>query len=83
MEEYFEEVIGRNKRTMEVYVLIEPRGEGVEDGSRRYNGMRRRHFEMIKERLEREEVRVVVVAGGWEENFERCVKVVQEVIDKY
>lgn len=46
--------------------MVSPKGDGVEDGSRKYNLMRQKHFNMIKESLETHEIPYILLDGSYE-----------------
>lgn len=48
-----------------MYFLVTPRGEGVEDGSRKHTQIRKAHFEMLKENLTKYGVPFVVLDGDY------------------
>ena len=56
LADFFEEWIGRYARTYEMYLLIRPRDEGVDDGTRKHLHVREEHFHLLEAHLNRYKV---------------------------
>jgi NadR type nicotinamide-nucleotide adenylyltransferase len=63
-----------------LYLLLATDVAWVDDGTRSFGHLRERHFQMLREELERRGRPYAIVSGGWEERFRSAVASVEELL---
>jgi len=78
-ENFFTEKF-RNTKDYDLYILLKPDCEGVQDGTREFLEHRDRHYEIIKNYLIEKNLNFVVVGGDWENRFNESIIKINELI---
>lgn len=60
------------KKPYDLYILLKPDFEGVQDGTRSFLEIREQHYETIREELVLRGCNFIEVGGDWKERFEEC-----------
>ena len=72
-EQWFLKTLSEKKK-YDLYILLKPDFEGVQDGTRGFLEIRQQHYETIKLELIKRECNFIEVGGNWKERFDDCVK---------
>lgn len=75
-ENWFKEKI-KNSKKYDLYLLLKPDCEAVQDGTRVFLDNRDEHYEEIKESLKQYGCNFVEIGGSWEERFNESVKILK------
>lgn len=75
-ENWFKERISNSKK-YDLYLLLKPDCEAVQDGTRRFLEDRQEHYEEIKEKLKHYGCNFVEIGGDWNERFNESVKILK------
>ena len=65
------------KKKYDLYILLKPDFEGVQDGTRNFLDQRQQHYEVIKNELITRNCYFVEVGGNWKERFDECNKIIK------
>lgn len=77
VEEFLLNEINR-KPNYDLYILLNPDCEGVQDGTRIFLTERQRHYQIIKQFLIDRSCNFVEIDGNWDERFNKSIKVINE-----
>ena len=70
------------KKNYDLYILLKPDCEGVQDGTRSFLSERERHYQIIKNLLIERGCEFVEIEGGWKERFDKSINVINNKILK-
>jgi HTH-type transcriptional repressor of NAD biosynthesis genes len=73
VEEYFKEALN-SKPKYDLYILLSPDCEAVQDGTRNFLDERWEHYEVIKSELINRGCNFVEIGGDWKNRFDSSVK---------
>jgi len=79
VEEYFKEVLEK-KPKYDVYLLVKPDCDGVQDGTRQFLDERWKHYEMIKSELVSRGCNFVEIGGSWDNRFKESISVINDFL---
>lgn len=79
IEGFFTERIESHPK-YDVYILLKPDCDGVDDGARSFLDHRDKHYQDIKEHLEMYGCNYVEVEGSWENRFNESVNVIDALL---
>jgi HTH-type transcriptional repressor of NAD biosynthesis genes len=79
VEEYFKEVLEK-KPKYDVYLLVKPDCDGVQDGTRQFLDERWNHYEMIKSELVSRGCNFVEIGGSWDNRFKESISVINDFL---
>ena len=79
VEEFLLNEIER-KPKYDLYILLKPDFEGVQDGTRIFLNERERHYQIIKDFLIKKETNYVEIGGNWSERFYQSVTYINNLI---
>lgn len=66
-----------NSKPYDLYLLLKPDCEAIQDGTRNFLEERQQHYDRIKSELSARRYNYVEVGGDWKERFDECVKIVK------
>ena len=72
-EQWFLKTLSEKKK-YDLYILLKPDFEGVQDGTRGFLEIRQQHYETIKSELIERDCKFIEVGGNWKERFDECVR---------
>lgn len=78
VEEYFLEILEK-KPKYDLYILLKPDCEAVQDGTRNFLKERFDHYNIIKEELVKRNCKFVEVEGDWNSRYEESKKIINEL----
>lgn len=81
VSDYFEDVI-KSKPKYDLYILLSPDCEGVQDGTRQFLEDRWNHYNEIKQELTKYDRDFVEIGGDWENRFEKSKNLINDLIYK-
>jgi len=61
----------------DLYILLKPDCEGVQDGTRQFLEERIEHYEVIKTELEKYKCNFIEISGNWDERLERSIEIIK------
>lgn len=73
---YFDEVL-TTKPKYDLYILLKPDCDGVQDGTRNFLNERLDHYEVIKSEMIKRNYNFVEIGGDWEERFIKSKKIIR------
>jgi nicotinamide riboside kinase len=76
-KEYFEESI--SKSHYDLYILMNPDCEPIQDGTRRYLDSRLEHYDQLKSHLIKFGKNWVEVGGSWENRYTESKKAISDL----
>lgn len=76
IEQHFIDKI-HNKPKYDLYILLKPDCDGVQDGTRNFLKERESHYEVIKSELINNNCDFVEVGGNWNERYRKCIEIVK------
>jgi HTH-type transcriptional repressor of NAD biosynthesis genes len=79
VEEYFEEVL-ETKPKYDLYILLKPDCEAVQDGIRQFLDDRWSHYEVIKSELVGRGCNFVEIGGDWNNRFKESKNLIKDLI---
>jgi HTH-type transcriptional repressor of NAD biosynthesis genes len=65
------------KKKYDLYILLKPDCDAVQDGTRNFLEERQKHYEVIKNELVNRGCHFVEVGGDWKERFDNCVETIK------
>ena len=65
------------KKKYDLYILLKPDCDAIQDGTRNFLEERQNHYEVIKNELENRGCHFVEVGGSWRERFETSVEIIK------
>lgn len=71
IKEFFDQKINTNP--YDLYILLSPDCEAIQDGTRNYLDIRQEHFFKIESELKKRNFNYVVIGGSWENRFRESV----------
>ena len=80
VEGYFEQILEK-KPKYDLYILLKPDCEGVQDGTRQFLDERWEHYEVIRNELVLRGCNFVEIGGDWNNRFEESKKVINDFIN--
>ena len=78
VEPYFLDVL-KTKPKYDLYILLKPDCEGVQDGTRNFLEERMDHYEVIKSELINRGCNFVEVDGDWDERYKESLRLINEL----
>lgn len=69
---FFEQKLRRDEK-YDLYILLKPDVEFIQDGTRDADNDRDKHYEMIKNEMTKRSFNFVEIGGNWEERFEKSI----------
>jgi len=76
---FFEQKLRRDEK-YDLYILLKPDVDFIQDGTRDSDIDRDKHYEMIKdEMVKRRDFNFVEIGGNWEERFEKSIDVISNI----
>ena len=78
VEPYFLNVL-KTKPKYDLYILLKPDCEGVQDGTRNFLEERMDHYEVIKSELINRGCNFVEVDGDWDERYKESLRLINEL----
>ena len=78
VEPYFLNVL-KTKPKYDLYILLKPDCEGVQDGTRNFLDERWEHYEVIKSELINRGCNFVEVGGDWNERYRESLRLINEL----
>ena len=79
VEDYFQDSFD-TKSKYDIYILLSPDCEAVQDGTRQFLDDRFEHYNAIKGELVKRNCNFVEIGGDWNNRFEKSKKLVQDII---
>jgi len=79
VEGYFQEILER-KPKYDLYLLMKPDCDGVQDGTRHFLDERWEHYEMIKLELVNRGCKFVEIGGDWDNRFKESISVINDFL---
>lgn len=82
-DEDYQEIEEKLKKSIELknpydlYILLKPDCDAIQDGTRNFLEERVNHYETIKRELRNRNLSFVEVGGDWDQRFSECVKIVK------
>ncbi len=76
-KDFFEDRI-KNSKKYDLYILLQPDCEGVQDGTRCFLDHRERHYQIIKNILINGNYNFIDIGGSWENRFTQSIKKIDE-----
>jgi HTH-type transcriptional repressor of NAD biosynthesis genes len=70
------------KKNYDLYILLKPDCEGVQDGTRSFLSERERHYQIIKNLLIERGCEFVEIEGNWKERFDKSINIINNKILK-
>lgn len=77
LEEWFLMAI-RNKPKYDVYILLKPDCEAIQDGTRNFLEERWKHYNSISSELTSRNFNVFEVGGNWDERYDKCIEIINK-----
>lgn len=74
IERYFSDIINSSKK-YDLYILLSPDCEAIQDGTRNHLDFRWEHFNEIKLELEKINANYMVIGGDWKNRFDESIKI--------
>lgn len=65
------------KKNYDLYILLKPDCDAIQDGTRKFLEERQNHYEIIKNELVNRGCHFVEVGGDWKERFDNCVEIIK------
>jgi HTH-type transcriptional repressor of NAD biosynthesis genes len=65
------------KNPYDLYILLKPDCDTIQDGTRNFLEERVNHYETIKKELKNRNLSFVEVGGDWDQRFSECVKIIK------
>lgn len=62
----------------DIYLLLNPDCEGIQDGTRIFLTERERHYQIIKQFLIEKNCNYVEINGNWDQRFEKSIKIIDK-----
>ena len=84
VKEYFDDILS-TKPKYDLYLLLKPDCDAIQDGTRNFLKERREHYEVIKNEMTNRGYNFVEISGSWDERYIESKKVVSKkfsIIDK-
>jgi len=78
VEPYFLDVL-KTKPKYDLYILLKPDCEGIQDGTRKFLEERLEHYEVIKSELINRGCNFVEVDGDWDERYKESLRLINEL----
>lgn len=78
LEEWFLKRI-ESQYPYDIYILLSPDCEAVQDGTRQHLNERWEHFEEIKNELQKRNANYKIVGGSWDNRFNESIKIVNKL----
>lgn len=78
-EDWFLETI-RDKKKYDLYLLMKPDCDGIQDGTRCFLNERLEHYNVIKDELIKYECNFIEVGGSFEERTVTSIKIISELL---
>ena len=75
IEGFFKEKI-KNQKKYDVYILYKPDCIGFQDGTRKFLDDREKHYQVIKEHLQKNGCNYFEVGGDWEDRFKSSIGII-------
>ena len=75
IEHWFLETMNK-KDKYDLYILLKPDCDSIQDGTRQFLEERLDHYEVIKSELQRQVCNYVEVGGTWKERFDNSVEII-------
>lgn len=79
VEEYFKDVLEK-KPKYDLYILLKPDCDAVQDGTRQFLDERWQHYEVIKKELIERGCNFVEIGGDWDNRLEESKKLINNLI---
>jgi HTH-type transcriptional repressor of NAD biosynthesis genes len=79
VEEYFKEALN-SKPKYDLYILLSPDCDAVQDGTRQFLDDRWEHYDMIKNELVQSQCNFVEIGGDWDNRFKESKKLINDLI---
>ena len=79
VEDYFREILNK-KPKYDLYILLKPDCEAVQDGTRQFLEERWSHYEVIKSELVDRGCNFVEIGGDWNNRFKESKKLINDLI---
>lgn len=73
---WFQNKLSENKK-YDLYILLKPDCDAIQDGTRSFLEERQAHYEVIKNELVNRECHFVEIGGDWKERFEESVEIIK------
>lgn len=80
IKDWFESTIEDSSK-YDIYILLYPDCEGVQDGTREFLDNRISHYEEIKMELKNRKLNFVEVNGNWEDRFTKSIKEINKLFN--
>lgn len=65
------------KEKYDLYILLKPDCDGIQDGTRQFLEERIEHYGVIKTELERYNCNFIEISGNWNERLERSIEIIK------
>ncbi len=79
VKKYFDNIIEK-KPKYDIYILLKPDCDSIQDGTRKFLDDRWKHYQIIKDNLIERECNFVEIGGDWENRFSQSKKVISELL---
>jgi len=79
VEDYFKDIL-QKKPKYDLYILLKPDCEAVQDGTRQFLDERREHYEVIKNEMIKRGCNFVEIGGDWNNRFIESKKIINDFI---
>ena len=65
------------KEKYDLYILLKPDCDAIQDGTRQFLDERMKHYDKIKLQLENRECNFIEIGGDWENRFNESIKIIK------
>ena len=79
VKDWFEDKIGKSKK-YDIYLLLQPDCEWVQDGTRSFNNIRWEQYDIIKNHLIKNECYFIEIFGNWDERFSKSINILNGIL---
>lgn len=80
VEGHFEVVLS-NKKPYDLYILLKPDCDAIQDGTRNFLEQRWQHFEVIKKEMSERNYFFVEIGGDWDNRYNQSIKLVKQLLN--